>query len=388
MSLINIDQYFKRDHIWLETGGIAMTIHAPKPAIGLDNVPAAETSLSHVDGERGELIIAGRYVGDLVAEGGFEHATALLWSSASGKPISADEVQKALGEARVAAFADIKRLLGGTEGMDTVAAFRAALAALRPVDGIAPRALATGAAAVIAGALVRRSRGLAPVAPNARYAHAADYLQMMWGNNAPSEREAAAMDAYLVTASDHGLNASTFAARVVASTHADLFAAVTAAYCALTGPLHGGAPEPVLDMLDAIGTRERIKPWIENELDKGERLMGFGHRVYRVRDPRADVLKGALERLNPNNSRMTFALEVEAAARAELAKRHPKRPLDTNVEFYTALLLDALDIPRAAFTPTFAVSRMAGWTAHIEEQVRRGRLLRPGSVYIGAMPGS
>lgn len=365
-----------------------MTIHAPKPAIGLDNVPAAETSLSHVDGERGELIIAGRYVGDLVAEGGFEHATALLWSSASGKPISADEVQKALGEARVAAFADIKRLLGGTEGMDTVAAFRAALAALRPVDGIAPRALATGAAAVIAGALVRRSRGLAPVAPNARYAHAADYLQMMWGNNAPSEREAAAMDAYLVTASDHGLNASTFAARVVASTHADLFAAVTAAYCALTGPLHGGAPEPVLDMLDAIGTRERIKPWIENELDKGERLMGFGHRVYRVRDPRADVLKGALERLNPNNSRMTFALEVEAAARAELAKRHPKRPLDTNVEFYTALLLDALDIPRAAFTPTFAVSRMAGWTAHIEEQVRRGRLLRPGSVYIGAMPGS
>jgi citrate synthase len=272
--------------------------------------------------------------------------------------------------------------------MDTVSAFRAALAALRPVEGIAPRALATGAAAVIAAALVRRSRGMAPVAPNPRYTHAADYLQMIWGNNAPSEQEAAAMDAYLVTASDHGLNASTFAARVVASTHADLFAAVTAtaAYCALTGPLHGGAPEPVLEMLDAIGTRERIRPWIENELDKGERLMGFGHRVYRVRDPRADVLKAALERLNPKKSRIAFALEVEAVARAELAARHPQRPLDTNVEFYTALLLDALDIPRAAFTPTFAVSRMAGWTAHIEEQVRRGRLLRPGSVYIGAMP--
>ena len=165
-----------------------------------------------------------------------------------------------------------------------------------------------------------------------------------------------------------------------------MFASVTAAYCALTGPLHGGAPEPVLDMLDAIGTRERIQPWIDGELAKGERLMGFGHRVYRVRDPRADVLKAALERFNPTNSRMTFALEVEAAARATLAKRYPERRLDTNVEFYTALLLDALDIPRSAFTPTFAVSRMAGWTAHIEEQLRRGRLLRPSSVYIGAMP--
>jgi citrate synthase len=222
--------------------------------------------------------------------------------------------------------------------------------------------------------------------PNPSLSHAADYLQMMSGHNAPSDKEAAAMDAYLVTAIDHGLNASTFAARVVASTHADLFASVTAAYCALTGPLHGGAPEPVLDMLDAIGTRERIGPWIDAELDRGDRLMGFGHRVYRVRDPRADVLKAALERFNSTNRRLAFALDVEAAARAALAKRKPGRPLDTNVEFYTALLLDALDIPRAAFTPTFAVARIAGWTAHIEEQLRRGRLLRPSSIYIGAMP--
>ncbi len=363
-----------------------MTILAPKPAIGLDNVPAAETTLSHVDGERGELIIAGRHVADLVHEGGYEHATALLWSSASGKPISAEEVRRALADARVAAFADIKRLLAGTEGMDAVSAFRAALAALQAHDGIAPRVVATATAAVIAAALVRRERNAALVAPNPSLSHAADYLQMMGGHNAPSDRETAALDAYLVTASDHGLNASTFTARVVASTHADLFASVTAAYCALTGPLHGGAPEPVLDMLDAIGTRERIQPWIDAELAKGERLMGFGHRVYRVRDPRADVLKVALERFNPTNSRMTFALEVEAAARATLAKRYPERRLDTNVEFYTALLLDALDIPRSAFTPTFAVSRMAGWTAHIEEQLRRGRLLRPNSIYIGAMP--
>ena len=363
-----------------------MTIHAPKPAIGLDNVPAAETTLSHVDGERGELIIAGRRVGDLVREGGFEHATALLWSAASGNPISAQEVRKALAEARAVAFDDLKSLLAGSAGMDTVAAFRVGLAALRGRVGIAPRVYATGAAAVIAAALVRRERNASPVAPNPALSHAADYLQMMGSHNAPTDKEAAALDAYLVAASDHGLNASTFTARVVASTHADTFASVTAAYCALTGPLHGGAPEPVLDMLDAIGTRERIQPWIDVELAKGERLMGFGHRVYRVRDPRADVLKAALERLGPTNSRMAFALEVEAAARATLAKRYPDRRLDTNVEFYTALLLDALEIPRNAFTPTFAVSRMAGWTAHIEEQVRRGRLLRQSSIYIGAMP--
>jgi citrate synthase len=363
-----------------------MTIHAPRPAIGLDNVPAAETTLSHVDGERGELVIAGRHVADLVRDGDFEHATALLWSSASGKQVSGEEVRSALAEARVAAFGEIERLLGGTAGMDTVSAFRAALAALRPCEGIAPRVQATAAAAVIAAALVRRERKSALVAPNPLLGHAADYLQMMGGHNAPSEREAAALDAYLVTASDHGLNASTFAARVVASTHADLFAAVTAAYCALTGPLHGGAPGPVLDMLDAIATRARIRPWLENELDKGERLMGFGHRVYRVRDPRADVLKAALARFAPANARMDFALEVEAAARETLAVRYPGRRLDTNVEFYTALLLDALGIPRSAFTPTFAVSRMAGWTAHVEEQQRRGRLLRPTSVYVGAMP--
>ena len=162
----------------------------------------------------------------------------------------------------------------------------------------------------------------------------------------PSAAEAAALDAYLVTVSDHGMNASTFTARVVASTHADLFAAVTAGYCALTGPLHGGAPEPVLEMLDAIGTRERIKPWIDAALARGDRLMGFGHRIYRVRDPRADVLKGVIEKLATNTANLPFAAEVEAYAREALRQKNPERALDTNVEFFTAILLDGLQIPR------------------------------------------
>jgi citrate synthase len=173
----------------------------------------------------------------------------------------------------------------------------------------------------------------------------------------------------------------------VASTQADLFASVTAGYCALTGPLHGGAPEPVLEMLDAIGSSERIKPWVDGALARGERLMGFGHRVYRVRDPRADVLKGAIQRLATGGTDLPFAGEVEAYIRAALLRKNPERPLDTNVEFFTAILLDALGIPRQAFTPIFAVARAAGWTAHAREQQRVGRLIRPSSAYIGPMPG-
>jgi citrate synthase len=184
------------------------------------------------------------------------------------------------------------------------------------------------------------------------------------------------------------MNASTFTTRVVASTQADLFAAVTAGYCALTGPLHGGAPEPVLEMLDAIGTRERIQPWVDAALGRGERLMGFGHRIYRARDPRADVLKAAIERLAADGADLPFAGEVEAYIREALRRKNPDRPLETNVEFFTAILLDALAIPRQAFTPIFAVARAAGWTAHAREQQRTGRLIRPSSCYIGPIPGA
>ena len=221
--------------------------------------------------------------------------------------------------------------------------------------------------------------------PDPTASHAADTLSMMLGRK-PDAREVAALDAYFVTVCDHGMNASTFTTRVIASTHADLFASVTGGYCALTGPLHGGAPEPVLEMLDAIGSSERIKPWVDSALARGERLMGFGHRVYRVRDPRADVLKDAIERFAGGGIDLPFAGEVEAYIRAALKKKNPERPLDTNVEFFTAILLDALKIPRQAFTPIFAVARAAGWTAHAREQQRGGRLIRPSSAYIGPMP--
>jgi citrate synthase len=186
------------------------------------------------------------------------------------------------------------------------------------------------------------------------------------------------------------MNASTFTARVVASTGSDLVSSIVAAIGALKGPLHGGAPGPVLDMLDAIGEPPRAEAWLEGELAAGRRLMGMGHRIYRVRDPRAAVLERALERLETSGvrtSRLSLARAVERAAEGVLAKRHPDRALKANVEFYTAVLLDAVGLPRTLFSPTFAVGRAAGWCAHVAEQRAHGRLIRPASRYVGRMPG-
>ena len=362
-----------------------MTIQSSKTPIGLDGIPAAETALSHVDGQKGELIIAGERVAALVAKTSFEGVTAQLWSAATNVPISEAEVRAALGEARARAYLRLPQLLAASEGLSIVDGFRAAIAGLKAENGLTHDATIVGALPVIVSALLQRAKGAQPNIPNVKLSHAADTLSMIHGR-APNAAEAAALDAYFVTVSDHGMNASTFTARVIASTRADLFCAVTGGYCALTGPLHGGAPEPVLEMLDAIGTRERIKPWIAGALARGERLMGFGHRVYKVRDPRAEVLKAAVEKLASNAIDMPFAAEVEAYAREALKRKKPDHPLDTNVEFFTAILLDALQIPRQAFTPIFAVARAAGWTAHAREQQRRGRLLRPSSAYIGEVP--
>src|SRR6266700_6899415 len=282
-----------------------MNIQLTKSQIGLDGVAAAETVLSHVDGERGELIIAGEHVAELAAQSSFEGVTARLWNAATGRSMTEANVRATLGAARERAFARLPELLAAIRGMAIVDGFRAAVSALRAENGLEHDATIVGAFPVIAGALVQRARDNDPVAPDPNIGHAADTLKMLLGRK-PDLREIAALDTYFVTVCDHGMNASTFTTRVVASTQADLFAAVTAGYCALTGPLHGGAPEPVLEMLDAIGTRERIKPWVDGALGRGERLMGFGHRVYRVRDPRADVLKAAIERLAGGGTVLPF----------------------------------------------------------------------------------
>jgi citrate synthase len=284
------------------------------------------------------------------------------------------------------AFPEVELRLTSTAMRNPVQALRAMIAALPDMaaEDLPVRLTATVAVGLCAAARLAEGRHL--VAPDSGLGHAADLLRMLRG--APAEKaEVAALETYLVTACDHGLNASTFAARVVASTRAGLVPAVTAALCALEGPLHGGAPGPVLDMLDAIeADGGPAECWIEAALSRGERLMGFGHRVYRVRDPRAEVLKQVVADLGRDAGRIAFAEGVEQAALTALTRRSPKRPLPINTEFYTALLLEALGVPREAFTGLFAAARVGGWVAHALEQAATGRLIRPQSRYVGPSP--
>ncbi|MBZ6076219.1 citrate synthase/methylcitrate synthase [Microvirga puerhi] len=350
-------------------------------SIGLDDVIAAETILSHVDGEAGRLIIRGHDLEELAGRVSYEDAMALLWD---GLVPLATDARTALGQGRARAFALLSPLAPHLRGLTPVEGMRLLLAALPDSDG-APATLAVGGAAVAAAMAVRGAQGLSPLAPDPAAGHAADLLRMLRGAT-PDANEAKALDTYLVTILDHGLNASTFTARVVASTEAGLLSAVVAGLCALKGPLHGGAPGPVLDMLDDIGTADRAEAWLDAAIGRNERLMGFGHRVYKVRDPRADVLKGAVSRLKGRDNRIAFAEAVEATALQVLARRKPGRRLDTNVEFYTALLLEALGVPREGFTPLFGAGRTGGWVAHAVEQAKTGRIIRPQSRYLGPWP--
>jgi len=351
---------------------------------GLEGVIAARTVLSDVDGAKGRLVIRGYAVEDLSGRTRYEEAAHLLFDGFFEDAPS--DLAPALGQARVRAFAEVAALDEGLARRDPVEAMRALLARLPDGDDLPTALLLIAAPAVFTPAVLRVAKGESPVAPDPALSHAADILRMTRGAPA-TDAEAAALDAYLVTVCDHGLNASTFAARVVASTRAGLTSAVLAGLSALKGPLHGGAPGPVIEMLDEIGTPENARPWLEKALARGDRLMGFGHRIYRVRDPRADALKAAVRKLSAASpslpGRVAFAEAVEEAALAILREHKPDRALDTNVEFYTALLLEALSLPPSSFTCVFAMGRVSGWLAHAREQLAGGRLIRPQSVYVG-----
>jgi citrate synthase len=354
---------------------------------GLEGVVAAETVLSEVDGEAGRLLIRGRTLDEIAGRWTFESATALLWDGFF--PDIPENLALRLGEARRVVFAEVAALDDTLVGRTAVEAVRALIARLADGDDLELALRLVAAPAVFTAAVTRRQSGQAPITPDPALGHAADILRMTRGA-AASPAEVAALDAYLVTVCDHGLNASTFAARVVASTRAGLTSAVLAGLSALKGPLHGGAPGPVIEMLDHIGSPANARPWLEGALDRGDRLMGFGHRVYRVRDPRADALKRAVAALAGGSSaapgRLALAEAVEVAALAVLRERKPGRSLQTNVELYTALLLEALAFPPAAFTCVFAMGRAAGWIAHAREQLAGGRLVRPQSRYVGPRP--
>lgn len=357
-------------------------------ASGLEGVQVAETLISEVDGERGRLVIAGYDAERLATMVTFEEVCHLLWTGKMPDKSEKEALAHRFGVARVSAYELLKQapfVLQQTNPMDSL---RSAVSLLNGNIGceVADYVPIAASIPVFAAAWWRKHKELPLVAPDTNLTESQDFLRMLTGNRAP-DNFAKALNIYLTTVTDHGMNASTFTARVVASTASDNVSCVVAGIGALKGPLHGGAPGPVLAMLTAIGTADGAAAWIENELDSGRRIMGMGHRIYRVRDPRAAIFEAAISRLEDEGveaPRLSLARAVERTAEEILAKRHPERPLKANVEFYTAVLLDLIGVPQELFSCAFAMGRVAGWLAHVSEQRKVGKLIRPASTYVGA----
>lgn len=358
---------------------------------GLEGVVAAQTKKSMVDGLAGKLVIGGFPLERIALKASYEEMVFLLWNDRLPDVEEFEALSASLAELRelpAATLALLKDIAGpDLDMMDALRIGAGTLGAGAPEEGAnewsARRMVATFP--TIVSAAWRLSQGQEPVAPDPKLSHAANYLYMLEGK-APSEARARGLETYLNTVIDHGLNASTFTARVIVSTASDFVSAIVGAVGALKGPLHGGAPGPALDMVFEIGQAEKAEAYLRKKLDAGERLMGFGHRVYKVRDPRADVLSQAARMMFEGDGDMKLydlVKAVEKKAVELLEEYKPGRNLYTNVEFYTALLLEGLDLPIPMFSPTFAVGRVAGWLAHCFEQREAGRLIRPKAEFTG-----
>src|SRR5258706_2066473 len=374
-----------------------ITVSMDSKPRGLDGVVAAQTRLSHVDGQAGELIIGGYQLREQAGRVSFEEAAHLLWRGALPSRDDLATLRREIVALR-ALPAEAMHVVRAAAKSPPIDALRMACATLSldlpHPDDISPTAdlqaakLLTARFPTIVAAHARLSAGREPIPPRTDLPLAANFLYMVHGKE-PDPIAARAIDAYWVTVIDHGMNASTFTARVIASTRSDMVSAVTGAIGALKGPLHGGAPGPVLDMLKEIKSADRAEPWVRTELAAGRRIMGFGHRVYKVRDPRADVLStvanemgtagGALE----NRKLFDLARAAEQTILKVLDEVKPGRNLRTNVEFFTALVLQALGLEPRSFVATFASGRVAGWSAHIIERQAEDNIIRPQSEYVG-----
>ncbi len=366
-----------------ETNG---NVTATRPSKGgLEGVVAATTALSKIEGTEGRLIYRGYNIHDLARSTSFEEVAYLLWFGQLPNQAQLTDLRAQLAEQRTlptSVLGVLHDLPSNAEPMDVLRTVASAWGA-GTITGKPTVKQAIALAArfpVFLAAFQRLRHGQEPLEPRPELGHAANYLYLLTGN-VPEQQHVQALDAYLVLLADHGMNASTFTARVVASTESDIVSATVAAVGALKGPLHGGAPSKVKDMLNAIGTVENAEPWIRHAITSGERLMGFGHRVYKTYDPRAEELRELARLADPEE--FVLAHRVEELALALLEEEKPGRRLYTNVEFYSAVLLASVGLPGDLFTATFAVSRVAGWTAHILEQIGNNRLIRPNADYTG-----
>ncbi|MGW2232397.1 citrate synthase/methylcitrate synthase [Streptomyces sp. NPDC001759] len=374
---------------------VATPVNVPR---GLAGVVVTDTSIGDVRGLEGFYHYRQYSAVDLARTRGFEDVWHLM--------VHGELPDAARREAFVAETVALRRLpdevravlpaiAAASGGSGPLAGMRSALSLLGAAKGFRPvydigaderrrdTLVATAAVPTLLAALHRLERGLEPVEPREDLPYAANYLYMLTGSE-PEPRRSRAIEQYLISTIDHGFNASTFTARVIASTGADVAACLVGAVGALSGPLHGGAPSRALDTLDAIGTPDRINPWIRERVLAGDRIMGFGHAIYRTEDPRSRMLREVA--LGFGGPRVEFAVEVERQVEAILEELKPGRELHTNVEFYAGVVMELCGLPREMFTPTFAAARTVGWSANILEQAEDRKIIRPVARYVG--PGA
>jgi citrate synthase len=347
---------------------------------GLEGVVAAETALGYVDGENGRLLYRGYRIGDLVERGSYPAVANLLWTGEwePGHRLATGPVPEGV-------MASLRALPRTAKPMDAlrtaVSAWGATQELTYPPTPEQARALTAFSPSALA-AFARLRAGQEPVEADPSLDLVPGFLYQLTGAR-PDPSTARALDAYFVVGAEHGLNASTFTARVITSTRSDLASAVTGAIGTLKGPLHGGAPSEVVEQIHQVGSVERAEQWVKETLDRGERLMGFGHRVYRAYDPRARALRKVVESMDHKPDWLELAIKVEDVALRVLAERHPERALKTNVEYYAAAVLQGVGLTPDLFPATFALARHAGWTAHVIEQSADNRLIRPDARYTG-----
>jgi citrate synthase len=347
---------------------------------GLKGVLAGETELARVDGENGRLLYRGFPIGELVERGTYAQVAELLWT---GDWVA--DAHLACAPLPDAVVANLRTLPAASNAMDAlrtaVSAWGAVTGSLWPPTIEQARALTALAPSALA-AFGRLRDGLEPIDPDPSLGLAEGFLYQLRGER-PDPASARALDAYLIVGAEHGFNASTFAARVIISTHSDIASAVAGAIGALKGPWHGGAPAEVVDQLHEMGSIDQAEAWIRATLDRGERLMGFGHRVYRAYDPRAAALRAVAESQAGMADWLDKAVAVEEIALRVLAEFKPDYVIKTNVEYYAAAVLQGVGLPPNLFPATFALARHAGWTAHCLEQARANVLIRPDVRYVG-----
>lgn len=367
----------------------------PQIARGLEGITAAATQIAEVDGAQGRLTLRGYDVSELSGRVSFEEVAFLLWHGILPSRNALSALQAEMSQARALpdpVLAALRVLAPHASAMHILRMGASMLSVgdldVDSLDIAAGRRRAARLQAQMPALVAhtyRLKNGQGLVTPKPEHGLAQGFLYLLEGVE-PDPARVNGLNAYLVAVSEHGLNASTFTGRVVISTDSDMVSALTAAIGALKGPKHGGVPGPVLQMLDAIGTPAQADAFIRNEMAQGRRIMGFGHRIYKVRDPRAALLSTAAEKmasLTGDRTLLELTQAVEQTTVKVLAELKPGRELYANVELYAALILHAVGVPSEIFTPVFAIGRTSGWTAHMLEQLEDNRLIRPNSLYVG-----